>query len=281
MKLLLFATALLAATVAADDRVRDVQAELKSQGFFYGTADGKEGPETTAAIRRFQIRNGLEVTGGLNEQTLGALGIGENPAAKPGDPAAPKEAVPKAPVKESAPPAKMPPQPQFNPPVAGDTKPAPPPARNLLREPKSAPDADDTSRPPRPRVVPDDPGVISPPRSLPPAMQDDWTTFYHGTPYATAPRELQINILRKAQQDLARRRLFRAIPDGLPGAFTSEALFLYQEQRRLPRTGRLDLQTLAALELLPGRGPDAPPLKPFYNPNRRRDRSVDQPGIIR
>jgi peptidoglycan hydrolase-like protein with peptidoglycan-binding domain len=112
-------------------------------------------------------------------------------------------------------------------------------------------------------------------------VADDWTTFYHGTPYATAPREVQIDVLRKAQEQLARRRLYRGVADGLTGPSTNEAIFLYQEQRRLPRTGRLDLKTLAELDLLPGRGPEAPPLKPFYNPNRRRDLSVDQRGLIR
>jgi peptidoglycan hydrolase-like protein with peptidoglycan-binding domain len=88
-------------------------------------------------------------------------------------------------------------------------------------------------------------------------------------------------VLRKAQELLARRRLYEAEPDGIPGPATSEALFRYQAQRQLARTGRLDLATLSDLNLLPGRGPDAPPLKPFYNPNRHRDRSVDIPGYIR
>src|SRR4030095_14196801 len=89
MKILVFATALLAATVFADDRLRDVQGELKNQGFFYGTVDGKDGPETNAAIRRYQIRNGLQVTGALNDETLAALGMG-----KPGEPEPAKPVVP-------------------------------------------------------------------------------------------------------------------------------------------------------------------------------------------
>jgi peptidoglycan hydrolase-like protein with peptidoglycan-binding domain len=276
MKRFFIAAALLIVTAVADDRVRDVQVELKNQGFFYGNIDGKEGPETGAAIRRFQIRNGLQVTGTLSDETLAALGIGIPPA-KPGDPAPPKE-----PGKESPAPAKKSPSDQLNPPVPGETKPAPPRNKDLLRERPPGEDPDETSQPRRPRVLSDDdPAVVTRPRSLPPATQDEWTTFYHGTPYATAPREVQINVLRRAQNQLARRNLFDAIPDGLPGSSTSDALVLYQEQRRLPRTGRLDLRTLADLNLLPGRGPDSPPLKPFYNPNRQRDPSVDQRGIIR
>lgn len=267
MKSLLFATILLAATALADDRVRDVQAELKSQGFFFGNVDGKEGPETTAAIRRYQIRNGLKVTGGLDHETLGALGIGVNPAEKPAEPAKP---VP------MAPPVKPKTAEQENPPPVAETKPTAPRRKDLLREEEEEP-----SRPVRPTVVPDDPNIVTPPRSLPPPVSDDWTTFYHGTPYATAPREIQRDVLRKAQEQMARRRMYRGVPDGFPGPATNEAIFLYQEQERLPRTGRLDLKTLVKLDLLPGRSPDAPPLKPFYNPNRRRDLSVDQRGLIR
>jgi peptidoglycan hydrolase-like protein with peptidoglycan-binding domain len=269
MKSLLFATILLAAPALADDRVRDVQAELKSQGFFFGNVDGKEGPETTAAIRRYQIRNGLKVTGSLDNGTLAALGIGVNPADKPADPA--KEAAKPVPLT----PVKPKPSEQENPPVPGETKPAAPRARDLLREDEGE------SRPVRPPMVPDDPNIVTPPRSLPPPVADDWTTFYHGTPYATAPREIQQGVLRKAQEQMARRRLYRGVPDGFPGPATNEAIFLYQEQERLPRTGRLDLKTLAELNLLPGRSPEAPPLKPFYNPNRRRDLSVDQRGLYR
>jgi hypothetical protein len=36
----------------------------------------------------------------------------------------------------------------------------------------------------------------------------------------------------------------------------------YQRANRLPLTGKLDLETLNALRLLPGRGSN-PPLKPF------------------
>ncbi|MDP9292675.1 MAG: peptidoglycan-binding protein, partial [Verrucomicrobiota bacterium] len=60
----------------ADDQMRSVQTELKNQGFYYGAVDGQPGAETTAAIRRFQIRNGLEVTGQLNRETLASLKIG-------------------------------------------------------------------------------------------------------------------------------------------------------------------------------------------------------------
>src|SRR6266849_6242675 len=57
----------------ADQAIQNVQEALKDQGFYYGEITGKKNADTTAAIRRYQIRNGLQVTGELNEETLRAL----------------------------------------------------------------------------------------------------------------------------------------------------------------------------------------------------------------
>ncbi len=240
----LLALALLA-TAGAEDHLRDAQVELKGQGFFYGEVDGKDSAESSAAIRRFQIRNGLQVTGKLNDETLAALGL-----------AAKSEPAPQKP--QSA---------QVNPPPASAPRTTPVPDV----EPPRA----------RPHLPPEDPSVVPPPRALPPATNDDYGTLYRGTPYATAPREVQLDVLRKAQIQLGRRGFYKAPPDGVPGPATSEAISLYQDKRRLTRTGRLDLQTLSALGLLPGRSPDAPPLKPFYDPLRHHDRSVDYDSMHR
>src|SRR5690242_21870195 len=53
----------------ADPGVRSLQQTLKSQGFYYGAITGDRNAETTTAIRRYQIRKGLQVTGELNEET--------------------------------------------------------------------------------------------------------------------------------------------------------------------------------------------------------------------
>ena len=53
----------------ADPTIRSLQQTLKEQGFYYGAVTGEKSAETTAAIRRYQIRNGLRVTGELNEET--------------------------------------------------------------------------------------------------------------------------------------------------------------------------------------------------------------------
>jgi peptidoglycan hydrolase-like protein with peptidoglycan-binding domain len=62
-----------AGLVYADQATRSLQQTLKEQGVYYGTVTGEKSAETTAAIRRYQIRNGLHVTGELNEETLRGL----------------------------------------------------------------------------------------------------------------------------------------------------------------------------------------------------------------
>ncbi len=54
--------------------VRQLQQELRKQGFKAGPADGILGPRTEAALRQFQQQKGLHVTGQPDQQTLAALG---------------------------------------------------------------------------------------------------------------------------------------------------------------------------------------------------------------
>jgi len=60
----------------ADASTQRAQEALKEQGFYYGEITGQKDADTMAAIRRFQIRNGLQVTGELNDETLRALNSG-------------------------------------------------------------------------------------------------------------------------------------------------------------------------------------------------------------
>src|SRR5687768_762048 len=71
----LLALIAVAANAVADPMTQSVQQKLKDQGFYYGTVDGSPGAETTAAIKRFQIRNGLSVTGEADLATVEALGV--------------------------------------------------------------------------------------------------------------------------------------------------------------------------------------------------------------
>jgi peptidoglycan hydrolase-like protein with peptidoglycan-binding domain len=72
---------LLVRSAVADPTVQQAQEALKEQGFYYGEVTGQKNADTTAAIRRFQIRNGLQVTGELNDETLLALKSSSSSAA--------------------------------------------------------------------------------------------------------------------------------------------------------------------------------------------------------
>ncbi len=63
------------ATLSADDNVRAAQTWLKEGGFYFGEANGQYDSETAAAISRYQIRNGLPITGQLDADTAKALGV--------------------------------------------------------------------------------------------------------------------------------------------------------------------------------------------------------------
>ncbi len=53
--------------------VRSVQERLKKLGYYTGTVDGEFGADTQRAVRAFQRRNGLSVTGRVNAATLEKL----------------------------------------------------------------------------------------------------------------------------------------------------------------------------------------------------------------
>ena len=72
--LIYLSVAVCVATLAhADQTVQSVQQALKNQGLYYGNVTGEKSAETTAAIRRYQIRSGLQVTGEINPETLQSL----------------------------------------------------------------------------------------------------------------------------------------------------------------------------------------------------------------
>ena len=202
----------------ADQLVESVQQSLKDEGFYYGEVNGDMNANLTAAIRRYQIRNGLQVSGELNDETLRSLGIkssglsrGTTTAASP-TPAA--RAVPSESPSDEAQTASPPTQVQ--------------PFSNA---------------PPQGQVFPSTP--ISPANSSGGVFAD--------TPFQTAPPGVQRNVIVSAQIALARYGLYREQIDGIFGPVMELSLRAYQSQTRLPVTGRLDLETLVALRLLPGR----------------------------
>ena len=79
--------------VRADQTIRSLQQTLKNQGFYYGAVTGDKSAETTAAIRRYQIRNGLQVTGEIDEETLRSVNSSSNSVASASQPASKPAAI--------------------------------------------------------------------------------------------------------------------------------------------------------------------------------------------
>jgi Putative peptidoglycan binding domain len=102
--------------VRADQTIRSLQQTLKNQGFYYGAVTGDKSAETTAAIRRYQIRNGLQVTGEINEETLRSVNPGSNSVASASQPALKPAAIQSNSVRPdtSAPLSQSSPPPSFN-----------------------------------------------------------------------------------------------------------------------------------------------------------------------
>src|SRR5213595_3805861 len=116
-----------AGLVRADQTVQSVQQTLKDQGFYYGNVTGDKSAETTAALRRYQIRNGLQVTGEINPETLHSLNGSSNSK-----------------LASSSQPASKPAVTQYN-----NARPAetPPIDQNSLPRPPSAPDRQPDTNP--------------------------------------------------------------------------------------------------------------------------------------
>jgi surface antigen len=64
------------------DKILHAQQRLQDLGFYVrDKVDGIYGPRTAAAVRNFQRSKGLRASGQLDEETLGALGVGAQLAA--------------------------------------------------------------------------------------------------------------------------------------------------------------------------------------------------------
>ena len=200
----------------ADQTTSGVQQALKDQGFYYGDVTGQKSSDTTAAIRRYQIRNGLQITGEIDAETLRSLGVGvgagRTKAPPPPDTSAEEEANDGEPPSQSAE-------------ISPQAPPSKPPA---LRTPGGG----------------YGPGPNQPPRVV--------SGVLAGTPYEMAPPDLQRHVVVGAQTLLARYGYYRSGIDGEFGAGTAAALRGFQARSGLVPDGRLNMPTLAALGLLPG-----------------------------
>lgn len=282
--LLVASVSLLAANTArADETIRRAQQALHDQGFYYGSIDGVSGDETTQAVRRFQIRNGLAVTGQLNDETLRALQLGGASASRPGaSTAAPRNpsAGPPPVISgrqergSSANPDATPPPLTSPPPIIrreSRPPPAPPPA---AVPPSSGPNYSrpDLRAQPPPAVGDEPPPPARstlPPNAVAPSLS--LQQFFVGTPFEFAPPPVQSEIVRRAQLALRREGLYRGEADGVPGPVTAAAIAEFQALNGQRRTGRLDFQTLRQLRLSPAPGRRATP-QPFYSDEFDDDR---------
>ncbi len=60
---------------ANKDQITQAQNMLKQRGFYTGEADGKLNPDTRTGLRKYQVAEGLKVTGTLNAVTLQKMSI--------------------------------------------------------------------------------------------------------------------------------------------------------------------------------------------------------------
>jgi peptidoglycan hydrolase-like protein with peptidoglycan-binding domain len=263
----------LAAAARADDQTQAVQQALKDQGFYYGTVDGQGGAETDAAIRRYQIRQGLEVTGKLDAETLAALNLGGG--VKGGDTieAAPSPAEAST---EGQPAGQESPAPKV---VESDhdflrsQSEAATPAPSPEEEARPVPEEEATPVPVE-RAAPVEPQE---PPDAGPTLPAQYAFFFRKTPYETAPPVVQQNTVQAAQRRLGREGFYRGIADGELSDSLSRALAGYQRDEGLRVTGRLDMATLADMNLLPQQHviirpaaplPPPPYQEPFYGEPR-------------
>jgi peptidoglycan hydrolase-like protein with peptidoglycan-binding domain len=198
----------------ADPAIEAAQQRLKDQGFYYGEITGKQDADTIAAIRRYQIRNGLKITGDLNVETQQSLGLSSKPAASP----KPRPAQSPGPT----------------PPGFVEETPAP----TIAPRPRSSP-------------IPDDPQAEPEFEEEPAPPQLEHAAPFEQTPYDAAPPRVQQDIIMQVQIRLMRQGYYRDEIDGLYGPTLNSALRSYQARFGLRPSGRLDVETLAALNLLP------------------------------
>jgi peptidoglycan hydrolase-like protein with peptidoglycan-binding domain len=71
------------------ETVKQVQEKLAAEGHDVGQPDGKFGPKTQAALKKYQESKGIPASGQLDEKTLSELGVSADKSASSGS-SAPK-----------------------------------------------------------------------------------------------------------------------------------------------------------------------------------------------
>jgi peptidoglycan hydrolase-like protein with peptidoglycan-binding domain len=279
---LIFALALFSASAWGDELTKSVQQKLKDQGFFYGEATGQPGSETDAAVRRYQIRYGLKVTGGLNDETMRSLGLKLTDFPPPQN--ATRHGNENTPGTPSSTPKPQTPAPQALPPrtISSPTpRPrlaTPHPSPSQAVRPKGQPETPPMYRPPAEEQSPNEEMPPNeemspnesprqnyggrPPQNNGGGPQQNYAErrqngahyggIFAGPPYRRASERVQSHVLAGIQEELEEQGLYHGPVNGTPNGSTVEAISRFQETVGLPPTGRLDRQTLMALQALPG-----------------------------
>lgn len=232
---------------AAEDSLKQVQQALRQQGYYYGEMDGKSGDETEHAIRRFQIRNGLKVTGQLDGATRQAILSGK-PDVEPNLPGedttdlrAP-DGVAKETIKED---------------------------KDFLKGKSTASSSSQSSKSRSASLpVQPAPGFGSPNKPAKKMAQTKQATqssqkssggsssvsgLFSDSPYARAGANEKRRVLMMVQNYLNRYRYYRGPIDGVAGLGTIDGIRRYQQAARLRPTGKLDGNTLELMGMLPTR----------------------------
>ena len=295
-----------AGTLHADEALRKVQLRLREQGFYYGPVNGAPGDETTQAVRRYQIRNGLPVTGQLDDATKRSIqqtssaggeagGVTSTPSEGNGAGANQRSTTRATPAPSNTQPSRRA-DVEDGENQNGDTpyqRPTVRPAPDETNRSASAPhDVEDDEAP---AATPRAPSVASRPdlranldagarpdlRAEPDAPEDRplprnavlpsarLSALFASTPYEFAPPPVQADVLRRVQRVLNREGFYDGAINGVPDDLTADSLANFQGVNRLRKTGRLDVNTLGLLRLLPGRQTVGP-----------RDREGGGPNLI-
>lgn len=211
--------------VLADQAIQSLQHTLKERGFYYGTVTGNKSTETTAAVRRYQIRNGLKVTGEVNEETLRS--VNSNAVASASQPASKPATIQPNSVRPDA--------------SAHLGQSSPPPS-----QPASKPATIQSNS-----VRPDVSAYLSQGSPPPSFRQSDrpveTNPQYLASFYQSAPFRVNRRTVAGAQYQLMNRGYYRGRVDGKYGRQMAFAVRAFQSSAGLPPTGRLDIETIKAL----------------------------------
>jgi peptidoglycan hydrolase-like protein with peptidoglycan-binding domain len=215
----------LAQLTRADSTVQEAQQELKEQGYYFGQVNGDKDADTIAAIRRFQIRSGLPITGELDEQTLRALRSGAASSSASSNTPQPERREDDGTANEHS----------------GEATPPPREAQGARAER---------------------------------APSQATASIFSNTPYEMAPPELQQRVVVGAQTLLRRRGFYRGVSDGIFSPNLEFSIRAFQSRLGIAPNGRLDMETLAALGLLPGQNG-----RTFMEMPRRRVVPAEEPPV--